>query len=73
VKQFIGYLVTHNIDVTEQFSGTTIMRRKKYMLIKVIDDKLETLSKEFLRGQSASLSILGRVEEINGLLVDLMR
>ncbi|RPJ06001.1 MAG: DUF327 family protein [Spirochaetaceae bacterium] len=73
VKHFISYLVKHNIEVTEQFSGTTIMRRKKYMVIKIIDDKLEELSKEFLRGQAASLSILQRVEEINGLLVDLMR
>jgi len=42
-------------------------------LIQVVDHKLEQLAAGILAGQRSRLEILARVEEINGLLVDLIR
>ena len=47
-------------------------QRKKYCLIQVIDEKLEQLVRAVLNEQRANLEILRRIEEINGLLVDLL-
>ncbi|MBN1525595.1 MAG: YaaR family protein [Spirochaetales bacterium] len=73
VKQFIAYLVRNNLEVQEKTSGGNIMKRKKYMVINIIDGKLEELAKVFLMGQADSLKILEKVEEINGLLIDLIQ
>ena len=47
-------------------------QRKKYSLIRVIDEKLEELIKAVLSEQHANLGILQRIEEINGLLINLL-
>jgi uncharacterized protein YaaR (DUF327 family) len=73
VKQFLKYIVDHVLDVQEKISGANIRKRKKYMLINMVDKKLEDLSKEFLNRQSPQIDILSRIDEINGLLIDLLR
>lgn len=49
------------------------LKMKKFTLIKVIDERLEKMAAGILRGQSAQLEILSRLDEIKGLLVDLMQ
>jgi uncharacterized protein YaaR (DUF327 family) len=73
IKNFLTYVVDHMLKVEEKSSGFNILKRKRYTLIKVIDKKLEDLTLEVLRGQTEQLGILRKVEEINGLVVDLLR
>jgi uncharacterized protein YaaR (DUF327 family) len=40
--------------------------------IKVVDEKLEKLAADIMSGQLRQLDLLGRVEEINGLLIDML-
>ena len=40
--------------------------------IKIIDEKLNRLASDMLYVQKENLQLLARVEEINGLIVDLM-
>ena len=40
-------------------------------MIRVIDGKLESLAAHVLKGQAEQLDVLRRINEINGLLVDL--
>ncbi|WGK68355.1 YaaR family protein [Candidatus Haliotispira prima] len=47
-------------------------QRKKYSLIRVIDQELEELVKAVLSEQHANLDILQRIEQINGLLINLL-
>jgi uncharacterized protein YaaR (DUF327 family) len=47
--------------------------RKKYQTVRVIDQKLDKLAAEIMMGQSGQMGILRSIEEINGLLVDLLR
>jgi len=47
-------------------------RRKQYVTIQVVDEKLEALAQGIMAGQGPRLELLGKLEEINGLLVDLM-
>jgi uncharacterized protein YaaR (DUF327 family) len=41
-------------------------------LIQVVDQKLEQLAAGILTGQASQLELLARVDEIAGLLVDLL-
>jgi len=70
VREFIRYAVEHSIVVEETTSGTNILKRKRFTLVKVIDEKLEALALSVLGAQKEQMAILAQIEEINGLLVD---
>lgn len=72
VKAFIKYAVEHSIQVEETTSGTNILKRKRFTMVKVIDEKLEALAVSVLSAQKEQMAILAQIEEINGLLVDLV-
>ncbi len=72
VRSFVRYVVARAFDVTESTSGGNILKRKKFTQVQVIDAKLEELARGILSNQKNQLAVLERIEEINGLLVDLM-
>jgi uncharacterized protein YaaR (DUF327 family) len=72
VKAFVKYVVSHMLAVKETASGANILRRKRFTLIEIIDRQLENLVVSVLSAQREQFSILAQVDEINGLLVDLV-
>jgi len=72
VRAFLKFVVSRAYDVSERTSGGNILKRKKFTQVQVIDQKLEQLAAGILSGQKSQIALLGRIEEINGLLVDLM-
>ncbi|MDR2471221.1 MAG: DUF327 family protein [Treponema sp.] len=72
VRNFVHYVVENSFDTEEQLSGVNVLKRKKFTLVQVIDAKLESMAAAILRDQAGQLDILARLEEIKGLLVDLM-
>lgn len=72
VRSFVKFVVDRAYDVSERTSGGNILKRKKFTQVQVIDQKLEQLAAGILSGQKSQLALLERIEEINGLLVDLM-
>jgi uncharacterized protein YaaR (DUF327 family) len=72
VKAFLQVVIEKILKTEERISGANPLRKKRYVLIKVIDKNLERLALAVLKGQSDQLEILERVEEINGLIVDLV-
>jgi len=73
VRDFVHYVVEHGFDTEEQISGTSVLKRKKFTLVQVIDSKLEGMAAAILRGQINQLEILEKLDEIKGLLVDLVQ
>lgn len=71
VQKLISLVLERAIIVEEQTSSPNILRQKRFTLIKVIDQKLDRLVSEVLVNQRDALELLGRIDEINGLLVDL--
>lgn len=71
VHRFLAAVVHRGVDVEERVSGSNIFKRKRFALVTVIDQKLSSLAAEVLSGQRRQLEILSRIEEINGLIVDL--
>ena len=72
VKSFVKFVVQHSIRVEETTSGANIMKRKRFTLVRVMDEKLDALAASVLAGQKEQISILAQIDQINGLLVDLV-
>ena len=76
VRNFIHHVLKEAVRV-ESIEGAKFNRfkpsnkQKRYTLISVIDDKLDKLAAGILMNQGKQLDLLAKVEEINGLLVDL--
>lgn len=76
VRNFIHFVLQQAVKV-ESVEGAKFNRfkpankQKRYTLISVIDDKLDKLAAGILMNQGKQLNILAKIEEINGLLVDL--
>ncbi|MEE8441273.1 MAG: YaaR family protein [Spirochaetia bacterium] len=73
VRRFLSVVVKRGIDVEQQQSGADVLKRKRYTLIRVIDDKLERLAAAMISNQRSQMELLARIDEINGLIVDLKR
>ncbi|MDR2177530.1 MAG: YaaR family protein [Treponema sp.] len=86
VRDFMRYVVDNGYQITAQdglpkylkpnFSGTrgspdSLERTRRYT-IQVVDRRLDELAAALLNGQLSQLELLSRLEEIRGLLVDLM-
>jgi uncharacterized protein YaaR (DUF327 family) len=87
VRNFMNYVVQNSYDLdhekgipkflTPGFSGQRgtpdAMSQKQYTKIQIIDKKLEDLAAMLLSRQKAQLELTSRLEEIRGLLVDLLQ
>ncbi|MCP5514439.1 MAG: YaaR family protein [Spirochaetales bacterium] len=80
VRRFIGYIVknAYNMESDVQSrkymkNGMPVIDEKRWTKIKIVDQQLEKLAFHILQNQRSQLTILKKIEEIEGLLVDLMR
>ncbi len=73
ISNFLKLVTAHSFDTEEHTSNRSVLNQKRYTLVVSINKKLEDLAVGLLQSQSQGLSILSRVEEINGMLFDLMQ
>jgi uncharacterized protein YaaR (DUF327 family) len=87
VRHFLHYVVENGYSMethegipnylkpgfTGQRGSLESKNRKGYHLIQVVDQKLDQLASGILSGQLGQLELLARLDEITGLLVDLMQ
>lgn len=71
VRTVLRLLVKKSYTVTEQSFYDHQGRRRLYMLVESIDQKLEELTRSFLDEQMDSLELVQRLDEIRGMLLDL--
>ncbi|TVR54932.1 MAG: DUF327 family protein [Spirochaetaceae bacterium] len=73
VRRFISAVLDGGYSVDERSSAGNVLKRKKFTLISVIDGKIERLASGVFATQRDQIEILRRIDEINGLLVDLLQ
>ena len=87
VRNFIHYVVKNGFELNHETGipkflkgnykgprGTPeAMKQLSYTKIQVIDERLETLAAMLLSSQKQQIEIASRLEEITGLLVDLLQ
>ena len=71
VKEFVNEVVTRS----HQFSRENFLdrrgRHRVYGMVKLVDKNLDELAEELVADEKDNLAILGRVDEIRGLLLDI--
>jgi uncharacterized protein YaaR (DUF327 family) len=87
VRDFMHYVVENGLKVREEagipqflkpgFKGKRgtpeSQKQLVYKTVQVVDGKLEEMAALILRSQMPQLELVARLEEINGLLVDLLQ
>lgn len=75
-REAVGRVVRHitltGYGVEEHTSARSLRNRKRYTLPAIIDERLDQIARLFLDGQQAGISLLERVDEVNGMLVNLL-
>lgn len=73
VKDFVRFAVNNSLEVKSTTSGgiNLLKQKKSYVIVKIIDEKIDNLTKELLSNQLEKLQILAKIDEIKGLLVNL--
>jgi uncharacterized protein len=74
VSLFFKFVIKQSLDFdsVEGRLNTKTFDRKCYALISVVDKRVDDIAKNVLGDQRKQFDILGAVEEINGLIVDLI-
>ncbi|MGD9677778.1 MAG: YaaR family protein [Vulcanibacillus sp.] len=71
IKQFMDEVIGSTLLLEDKFSYDNIGRKKKYKIIKEIDEKLVSLANMILEKESDKLSILQQMGDIKGLIINL--
>lgn len=75
IGQFLKYVERNNFEVIEKRRFGRNRRGRTlapYYQIQVINQKMNNLTSDMLYNHSKNLNLLARIEEINGLIVDLI-
>ena len=80
ISNFLKFVESQCYDVEEEKgipirTGKGLMRvtkQKTYTLVKVVDEKLDSLAADILFNQKDQIALAAKVNEISGLLVDIL-
>ena len=71
IKEFLNEVLTRS----HQFSRENYLdrrgRHRVYGIIRIIDKELDELAEELVKDEKDAISILGKIDEIQGLLLDI--
>ncbi|AAX16760.1 YaaR family protein [Borrelia hermsii] len=74
IGEFLSIILSFSISLKEQKGGNNgELRRPKYRIIRIINEKLDKLAYSVLQNQVSQIKLLSSLEEIQGLLVNLLR
>ncbi|WKC75976.1 YaaR family protein [Borreliella valaisiana] len=73
ISEFLSIIISSSVCLKEQKGGRLgDLKRPKYRIIKIINDKLDKLAYSVLQNQMTQIKLLDSIEEIQGLLVNLL-
>ncbi len=72
IKDFMNEIVTRSHKFSRENFLDRRGRHRVYGMIKRVDEALDELAGELLKEEKDSLAILSKVDEIRGLLLDIM-
>lgn len=70
VRAFMAQVLPDINDVIVSESGVNLLSRKRYFLLSEVNAKVDALVRGVLSSQHEQVTILAKLEEIEGLLVD---
>ena len=61
VKAFISYVIDNALTVKRNSSGRDVINRKKYMVINIVNKKLDRLAADIVQGQLPQLELVEKI------------
>lgn len=71
IKDFLNEVVTHSHSFTRENFLDRRGRHRVYGIIRLIDDNLDQLAQELMKEEKDNITILDKIGEIRGLLLDI--
>jgi uncharacterized protein YaaR (DUF327 family) len=71
IKEFMNEIVNRSHKFTRENFLDRRGRHRVYGIIRLVDEKLDELAQELVKEEKDSISILAKVDEIRGLLLDI--
>lgn len=72
IKEFINEIVSHSHEFSRDNFLDRRGRHRVYGIVKLVDKNLDDLAQELLKEEKNRLTILSKVGEIKGLLLDMI-
>ena len=72
IKEFMNEIVSRSHEFKRENFLDKKGRHRVYGMIKLVDNKLDELAQELIRDEKDHLTILAKVDEIRGMLLDLL-
>jgi len=72
VKDFMNEIVSHSHKFSRENFLDKRGRHRVYGIVKLVDKNLDDLAQELIKDEKNHLSILGRIDDIKGLLLDMI-
>jgi len=72
IRDFLDEIVSNGYTFSKEDAYASRGRHRYIATVKIVDEKLDELGKEVIKEQADSIEILHRIDDIRGLLMDLM-
>ena len=72
IREFIDEIVSNGYTFQREDAYASRGRHRYIATVKIVDEKLDELGKEVMKEQADKIEILSRIDDIRGLLMDLM-
>ena len=72
IREFIDEIVSNGYTFSREDTYASRGRHRYIATVKIVDEKLDELGKEVMKEQADKIEILSRIDDIRGLLLDLM-
>ena len=75
-KKLVKELLNVATQNSHQFQNQNFLdrrgRHRNYSIVKTVDRELDTLTREFINGQIDHMGVLKKIDDIRGMLLDIM-
>lgn len=72
VKEFMNEVVTHSHEFSRENFLDRRGRHRVYGIVRLVDKNLDELAQELVKDEKDNISVLNKVGEIRGLLLDIV-
>ena len=72
IREFIDEIVSNGYTFSREDAYASRGRHRYIAMIKVVDEKLDELGKEVMEEHADKIEMLSKIDDIRGLLMDLM-
>jgi len=72
IRDFLDEIVSNGYTFSKEDAYASRGKHRYIATVKIVDEKLDELGKEVMKEQADKIEILHRIDDIRGLLLDLM-